>query len=72
MGLVAVVVASPAAAGGDVTTILYPAAVNVHMVQTTALLDKAATYQDEGDQAKATAALTAAASHLKKAWTAAK
>jgi hypothetical protein len=36
------------------------------------LLDKAATYQDEGDPTKAVAALTAARSHLRKAWVAAK
>jgi hypothetical protein len=70
--LVAVVVASPAAAGGAPTVILYPAAVNVQMLRTTSLLDKAATYQDEGDPTKAVAALTAARSHLRKAWIAAK
>jgi hypothetical protein len=70
--LVAIVIASPAAAGGDAGPPLYPSTVNVQMVRTLSLLDKAATYQDVGDPTNAAAALTAARSHLRKAWVAAK
>jgi hypothetical protein len=66
------VTAGSAFAGGDAGPPLYPSAVNVQLVRTEALLQKATDYQDEGDAAKAVAALTATRSHLKKAWTAAK
>jgi hypothetical protein len=64
--------AGAAAAGGDAGPPLYPSAVNVQMVGTEKQLDKAATYEDEGDTAKAVKALTAARSHMRKAWLAAK
>jgi hypothetical protein len=72
IGAVAAVGATSAAAGGAPTTILYPAIVNVELVRTAKQLDLATTYQDGGDNAHAAAALTAARSHMRKAWIAAK
>jgi hypothetical protein len=69
---VAAVGATSAAAGGDVTTVIYPAVVNVEMVRATNQLAEATKYQDEGDTAHAVASLTAARSHLHKAWLGAK
>jgi hypothetical protein len=69
---VAAVGATSAAAGGDVTTVLYPAVVNVELVRANSQLAEAAKYQDEGDSAHAVASLTAARSHMHKAWIGAK
>jgi hypothetical protein len=68
----AAIAAGSAVAGGDAGPPLYPSFVNVQMVQTETLIAKAATYQDEGDTAKAVVALNAARSHMHKAWLAAK
>ena len=64
--------AGSAAAGGDAGPPVYPSLVHVQMVSTEKLLEKAATYEDEGDSAKAVAAMTAVKSHLRKAWLGAK
>ena len=60
------------AAGGDVTTPLYPAIVNVRLVRAQNLLQQAAKYEDLGDYPNAVLALTAARSNMTKAWTGAK
>jgi hypothetical protein len=64
--------AASAFAGGNAGPPAYPSFVNVQMVQTETLLGKASTYEDEADSAKAVTALTAAASHMHKAWLAEK
>jgi len=56
-------------AGGDVTTPLYPAIVNVRLVRAQSLLQQAAKYEDLGDYPNAVIALTAARSNMTKAWT---
>jgi hypothetical protein len=56
-------------AGGDVTTPLYPAIVNVRLVRAQNLLQQAAKYEDLGDYPNAVLALTAARSNMTKAWT---
>jgi hypothetical protein len=53
------------AAGGDVTTVIYPAIVNVPLQRATNLLDSAMKYQDTGDDANAVKALTGVQSNLK-------
>jgi hypothetical protein len=64
--------ADSAFAGGNAGPPVYPSFVNVQMVQTETLLGKASTYEDEADSAKAVTALTAAVSHMHKAWLAEK
>jgi hypothetical protein len=59
-------------AGGDVTTPLYPAIVNVRLVRAQNLLQQAAKYEDLGDYPNAVLALTGARSNMTKAWTGAK
>jgi len=66
------VTAGPAAAGGDAGPPVYPSVVNVQLVRAQALLEKATAYEDEGDIAKAVAALAATRSHMRKAWIGAK
>jgi hypothetical protein len=61
-----------ALAGGDAGPPLYPSYVNVHIVQAESLVQKAMTYEDAGDSANAAKSLTAAKSHMHKAWLSAK
>jgi hypothetical protein len=71
----AIAVASALAGGGNSNqpaSLIYPSSVSFHLVQTEALLNKAATYNDEGDGAKAVTALNAASSHMHNAWLAEK
>ena len=72
LALAVAVTAGPAAAGGDAGPPIYPSTVNVQLVRVQTLLEKATTYEDEGDTAKAVNALAATRSHLRKAWIAAK
>jgi hypothetical protein len=72
LALAVAVTAGPAAAGGDAGPPLYPSVVNVQLVRAQALLEKATAYEDEGDIAKAVAALAATRSHMRKAWIGAK
>jgi hypothetical protein len=72
LGCAAAVAATSAVAGGAPTVTLYPAIVNVELVRTAKQLENAMAYQDEGDGAHAAASLTAARSHMRKAWIAAK
>lgn len=73
---VAAIAAVSAFAGGGNSNqpaqLLYPSSVNFHLVQTEALLGKAATYEDEGEAGKAVTALNAAGSHMHQAWLAEK
>src|SRR3954468_7144338 len=60
------------ASGGDVTVLLYPAAVNVRLVRTQQMLDKATELNDLGQADQAVLALKSAKSNLHKAWLAEK
>jgi hypothetical protein len=60
------------ASGGDVTVLLYPSAVNVRLVRTQQMLDKATELNDLGQVDQAALALKSAKSNLHKAWLAEK